>query len=182
MYSIHVLRVASVTYSIDSFVDLASSYCSLIEHSDEYSTEDFMTRVREILPLLYHRGLGLPELEITDQDIDGAISHDEWSEMFTSLQRKLGINDHYWEVYDPLKTDHDDPVAACLSDDLADIWRDLKDGLSHWTDCSAKARQQIVWNWHFSFHCHWSDHLVDALRVINRQLEHYGTREGDNDT
>ena len=170
-----------MTHSIESFVDLASSYCSLIEHHAEYSTEDFVTRVREILPLLYHRALTLPELETTDQDIDREISHDEWSDMFASLQRKLGINDLYWEIYDPLKTDHDDPVAASLSDDLADIWRDLKDGLSHWADCSDTMRQQIIWNWHFSFHSHWSDHVVDALRAINWLLEHYGIRDANND-
>ncbi|HEY2412702.1 MAG TPA: DUF5063 domain-containing protein [Pirellulaceae bacterium] len=167
--------------AVDSFADLASSYCSLIEHHEEYSTESFVGRIREILPMLYYQALKLPDVESTDEEIRREISHEEWSRMFASLQRKLGVNDLYWEIYDPIKTDLDKPVAASLSDDLADIWRDLKDGLSNWSDGSPTTRQQIVWNWHFSFHHHWSDHVVDALRAINWIVEFYGVRDDEND-
>ncbi|TWT56291.1 DUF5063 domain-containing protein [Allorhodopirellula solitaria] len=172
---------ANLTQQIDSFAVLASSYCTLIEQHDTYTTEEFITRTRAILPQLYHCALGLPDIETTDEDVARNISHDEWSVMFTSLQRKLGINDHYWEIYDPLELDHDQPVAASLSDDLADIWRDLKTGLPSWADCSDTIRKQIVWDWHFSFHHHWSDHAVDALRAINWIAEHYGVRDAEKD-
>jgi hypothetical protein len=169
-----------VTSSIDSFAELASSYCSLIEQHREYPTEVFVGRIREILPLLYHQALKLPDVETTDEEIHREISHEEWSRMFASLQHKLGVNDRYWEIYDPLKTEHDEAVAASLSDDLADIWRDLKDGLLHWSDGNLATRQQIVWDWHFSFHHHWSDHAVDALRAINWIVECYGVRDDEN--
>ncbi len=171
-----------MTNSIDSFADLASSYCSLIEQHEEYSTEIFVRRIRVVLPLLYYHALKLPDVESTDEEIQREIGHEEWSRMFASLQRKLGVNDLYWEIYDPLKTEHDEAVAASLSDDLADIWRDLKDGLLNWSDSSPAIRQEIVWNWHFTFHHHWSDHVVDALRAINWIVECYGVRNDENDT
>ncbi len=168
-----------MTQLIDSFAELASSYCTLIEQHGEYSTEEFIARAREILPLLYHHALRLPDIETTDGEFEGQIGHDEWVKMFANLQRKLENNDYYWKIYDPLQTDHDDPVAASLSDDLADIWRDLKPGISHWTNCSDTMRKHIVWDWRFSFHHHWSDHAVDALRAINWIVEHYGIRESE---
>lgn len=159
---------------------LASTYCSLIEPHNTHSNEDFITRIREILPVLYHHALQLPDMDTTDEEVGREVSHDEWSGMFASLQHKLGINDRYWAVFNPLKSDCDDPVIGSLSDDLADIWRDLKTGVSHWSDCSDAMRHQIVWDWHFSFHSHWSNHLVGALHAINWITECYGIREPDN--
>lgn len=170
-----------MTHSIDTFAKLAASYCTLIEQHGDYTTEEFVSRVRDILPQLYHHASRLPDTETTDEELDRDISHDEWSAMFGSLQRKLGVNDHYWEIYDPLKLEHDDPVAASLSDDLADIWRDLRVGVTRWNDCADTIRRQIVWDWHFSFHHHWSDHAVDALRAINWITEHYGIRDAQDD-
>ncbi len=166
---------------IDSFAELAASYCTLIERHGDYTTEDFIARIRDILPQLYHNALRLPDTETTDEELDGDISHDEWSAMFGSLRRKLGINDHYWEIYDPLKLEHDDPVAGSLSDDLADIWRDLRLGVTRWADSSDKMKKEIVWEWRFSFHQHWSNHAVDALRAINWIAECYGVRDTQND-
>ena len=162
---------------IDSFAELATSYCTLIDKHGDYSAEELITRVRDFLPLLYYRALQLPQVESVDEEPDQAISHDEWSALFNSLKQKLGVNDHYWAIYAPIKLEHDIPIAASLSDDLADIWRDLKDGASRWTEASEGIRDQIVWSWHFSFHYHWSDHAVDALRAIHWLSEHYGIRE-----
>jgi hypothetical protein len=164
--------------AIDSFAELGSSYCLLIDQHEEYSTEAFVGRIREILPLLYYQALKLPDVESTDDEFQREISHEEWSQMFARLQRKLGGNDLYWVIYDSMKTDLDKPVAASLSDDLADIWRDLKNGLKQWSDGSPAMRQEIVWNWRFSFHHHWSNHAVDALRTINWIVEWYGVRDG----
>ena len=93
-----------MTHSIDSFAELAASYCTLIERHGDYTTEEFIGHVRDILPQLYHRALRLPDTETTDEELDRDISHDDWSEMFGSLQNKLGVNDHYWEIYDPLNS------------------------------------------------------------------------------
>ena len=168
-----------MTNSIDSFAELAALYCSLVEHHDDYSTEAFVGRVRELLPLLYYRALKLPEVETTDEEIDREISHEEWSRMFGSLLHKLGSNDFYWKIYDPLKMEHGEAVAASLSDDLADIWRDLKHGILRWPTTDTTTRQEIVWDWRFSFHHHWSNHIVDALRAINWIVECYGIRDGE---
>lgn len=166
-----------MTHSLHLFAEIAAAYCALIERHHEYTAAEFVAQLRDILPQLYYRALKLPDIDATDEKIDRDVSHEEWTTMHRSLQRKLGINDHYWEVYDPLKLEYDEPVAASLSDDLADIWRDLTAGVSLWGDCSDAMQKQIVWDWHFSFHYHWSDHAVDALRAIHWIAEHYGVRE-----
>ena len=118
----------------------------------------------------------LPDTEATDEEFDDDISHDEWSAMSDRLRRELGINDHYWKIHDPLRLEHDDPVAGSLSYVLANIWPDLRRGIARWADCSDEMQKEIVWEWRFSFHQYWSHHVVDALRAINWIAECYGVR------
>lgn len=155
---------------IKNFVDVAGTYCSLIENHGDVSVDVLCERLQELLPLLYYHAVQLPEPESmypTSRDI----SHREWKSLFDELREKFGDGDSYWCVYNPLKLGKNDPLRSGLSDDLADIWRDLKNGVIEWQHASQESRRQIVYSWHFSFHSHWSDHVVDALRTINRIVE-----------
>ncbi|MFN0017905.1 MAG: DUF5063 domain-containing protein [Pirellulaceae bacterium] len=163
--------------SIDEFVATAAEYCSLIEGHQQYSPRDFLAKVRELLPVLYYRALRLPEVESSHDMNHRDITTEQWGQMFVQLQEFLGPQDQYWEIFDPIKKAVDDPNLCSLSDDLADIWRDLKNGLMHWDGVSGSS--DIVWEWHFSFHGHWSDHAVDALRTINWLTEYYDVGETD---
>ena len=44
-----------MSQSIEAFVEIAKSYCELIEGHADYSNEEFLAHVREILPLLYYQ-------------------------------------------------------------------------------------------------------------------------------
>ena len=162
---------------IDEFVETAGHYCSLIEGHRQYPVREFLKRVRKLLPVLYSQALRLPDVESTHDKNYRDITHEQWREMFDRLREFLGPLDQYWVIFDPIMKDVEDPVVSSLSDDLADIWRDLRNGLMHWD--SVAGSPDIVWEWHFSFHGHWSDHAVDALRSINWLTEYYDVGETD---
>lgn len=170
-------RTPSEKQLIDEFVETAGQYCSLIEGHPQYPVREFLKRVRELLPVLYARALRLPDFASTHKSSYRDITHEQWREMFDRLREFLGPHDQYCEIYDPIKKDVEAAVVSSLSDDLADIWRDLKNGLMHWDSVSGST--DIVWEWHFSFHGHWSDHAVDALRAINWLVEDYDVSKTD---
>ena len=73
--------------------------------------------------------------------------------------------DSYSEVFDPYDREDHEPVVGSLSDDLLDVYRDIRGGLWSWeTDATANA----IWEWRFSFDTHWGDHAADALRALHR--------------
>lgn len=74
----------------------------------------------------------------------------------------------YWEVFDPYEQDK--PVTGALDDDLADIYRDLKEGLLVSSGIGAADIEEATWHWRFLFLTHWGDHLTDALRALHRVL------------
>lgn len=54
--------------------------------------------------------------------------------------------------------------AGDLSDDLLDIYRDVKRGLELW---SGGHRATAVWHWRLLLQSHWGTHAVGALRALH---------------
>ena len=76
--------------------------------------------------------------------------------------------DRYWQVFDP--TEDDEAVFGTLADDIADIYRDLKEGLVL-IEAHEVPPEDIIWNWRFSFYSHWGKHAMDALLTVHFRLQ-----------
>lgn len=72
--------------------------------------------------------------------------------------------DLYWEVFDP-QYDHEDhePVVGSLSDDVLDVYRDIRGGLWSW---EKNEPANAIWEWRFSFDAHWGDHAARWMRFV----------------
>ena len=150
----------------DHFAEVARRYCSWVE-GELGDRDDEMRRVRLLLAELHLAAAELPDLGI-GKNIDAvSISHDEWSQFFKKFGA-LPVNS-YFDVFNPLQ--EEEPVINSLADDLADIYRDLKAGLSLF---EAKHPIDAAWEWRFSFQTHWGQHLVAAQRVIHEYLADEG--------
>jgi len=73
----------------------------------------------------------------------------------------------YWEVFDPILTPCDEPVAGAIADDLGDIYRDVARGLVLF---ESGRRDEALWEWGFSFQTHWGEHATGALRALHAYL------------
>ena len=171
--------VLSLTPSEESagkqFAQSATEVCRLIENRAQWSGAAFVRRLLEVLLPLYVSATAIPAVEPgDDEDESSRVSHEEWSALFGALGEHLGSYAHYWEIYDPITLEPDDPVAGNLADDLADIYRDLQDGLQSWQHWEAEKRRNALWQWRFGFESHWGAHAADALRAVHWLLyEHH---------
>ena len=164
----------SSTSVVATFAQSASQFCELVEQCDRYESGDFFHRVRMVLPLLYHQAMQLPETSGDSQTLNRTLTHEEWCRILSSLSTKLGECDTYWVIFAPTQLEPESPVCGSLNDDIADIYRDLKNGLIHWAAGDEKLRESVVWEWKFSFETHWSHHLVNALRVMTWLVHNRG--------
>ncbi len=148
--------------AIDRFAEVARCYCAWAE-GELGDPNDEMRRVRLLLAELHLAALELPDLGI-GKNIDAvSLSHDEWSRFY----EKFGCLPvtSYFDVFNPLQDE--EPVTNSLADDLADIYRDLKGGLSLF---EANHPIDAAWTWRFSFQTHWGQHLVGGQRAIHEYL------------
>lgn len=160
--------------AVSHFAKSAQEFCSLLEKSASISDKEFVQQAAYLLATLYAAGLSLPTLDNGPEEQQASIedtSFEHTSEIERQTGQKLGKHNLYWEFYDPY--DQSNPLTTTLSDDLSDIYRNIKPGLIAYQKGTARSVSAAVWEWKFHFIIHWSDHAVDALRAIHRIVSPY---------
>ena len=144
---------------IKNFADLAYEYCSWAENLADPSDDD-LKRAHRLLCELQLNALSLPDLD--SEDTNDQLTKEDWMDVRTRFQ-KFNI-DQYWKVFDVF-ADSEGPVLCTISDDLADIYRDLKEGLILFDRGKVN---EAVWEWRFNYFIHWGRHLTGAQSAIHQ--------------
>jgi hypothetical protein len=129
-----------------------------------------MERHALILELTIHlariceAGASLPTVELVtetaDEDEREFTDHTKkWSILLPRLQSIFGKNDPYWR-FDP--TTKEEPVQGTISDDVADIYLDLKEALAQIP--SLADANDICFALRLAFRTHSFRHAADALK------------------
>jgi Domain of unknown function (DUF5063) len=170
----------SHTEVADRFSAVANQFCSAVDFASKTDRTDLLLQIYRILPKLIDEAISLPDLRLSDigNGVEGGSEPaypvsvrqgvQEWSQLYNSLKEKLGDWDLYWQVFDPCADDK--AIAGTLADDIADIYRDLKEGLVLWETRQART-EDIVWTWRLLFYSHWGKHAMDALLTIHFRLQ-----------
>jgi hypothetical protein len=149
----------------DQFAALAQDFIDLID-AGELSPAELLDRVQKILPILYRSALDLPDVDPTDEEENDRLSHEQWNQLFQGIKKKIGEWAHYQEMFDPYDFSELSPVVG----DLADIYRDLLQGMHLW---GHGRYPDAIWCWKFNFQTHWGDHALGALRAIHTIIFSY---------
>jgi hypothetical protein len=152
-----VVRAEGFSPAVAAFVCQAREFCSFVEKAGTLAVIDRTQSARQHLLELYAAAVALPSIEPPDgtKARGSPDPPQNWSGFDTF--------ETYWEIFDPY--DLQEPVAGSLSDDVLDVYRDLRRGLALW---DSHHDAGAVWEWKFHFDAHWGDHAVDALRALHR--------------
>jgi len=88
---------------------------------------------------------------------------EERFELFCRLKDLLGEDDSYWLEHD--KCDDEFDQTGSLADDFADIYFELKRGLSLY-EAGENNSQDALRMWQTGYFLHWGQHIVDAERHL----------------
>jgi hypothetical protein len=161
---------------VDVFVESARAYCSLIERRAEVSRSELLSRAQALLADLHARASSLPSPKSGESPTYRKIGNEEWWQLFESLRNQLREYDSFW-VANPESDVPSAPGESSLADDLADVYRELKNGLIAWDSTEPTLRADAVWEWQFGFEVHWGDHALKAMRAIHRIRSEPGAHE-----
>lgn len=139
-----------VNDQVAGFVAEARRYCTLIENEGGGGPSAFEKECLTVLLRLYQQILLLPSADPSEPELPERISHDEWQTVQARTVQRTE-HDQYWEVYEPFADKKPDPIRGSISDDLADIWRDIKMGLSIFDSRGPNCMKDAVRHWRFSF-------------------------------
>lgn len=172
-----------------AFARVAEEFCHLVEERDRGSRREFIHALHRVLPELYGSGLRLPSTRILwdegpdsdDNDCDSAlptggaadVEGADWAQLERSLAEIFGERNLYREISDPfISADEEAEVLGSLSDDIADVYRDLKLGLVAWHRGETGA---ALWEWRFGLESHWGDHVTGAIRALHARAAWWDT-------
>ena len=148
---------------IDDFARTAQEFCVWVGKPGKDSHQALI-EVQRHVARLHAAALDLPAVHWPSYEVDDVedISNSELSKVERRLS-KLPLN-HYWELFDPLTNKPEDPVCGSLSDDLADIWRDISPPLRLY---DSGEKRKAASQWRFAFETHWGEHSTSALRAMH---------------
>jgi len=123
-------RLMDFDSQVLAFSKDAQAYCDFIDGMSEGKPSDCYSNLLRLLSNLAVSGFKLPNA-MPDQDVDDddhELSHDEWVKIASSISDAISkeaavLVERYSDNEDQLTR------ASMLFDDLADIYRDLKNGL-----------------------------------------------------
>lgn len=159
--------MASTDAPRSMFCEAAAAFCDWARNDAMGADANEARIALRLLVDLYAAALRLPASPPCGEDVEAVeMSQGEWKQLIARMG-SLPFS-YYGVVYEPHAVPLGDPVMGHLADDLADIYRDIKDGLSLWT---AGYQVEAVWHWKFQFRYHWGRHAADAIRALHVWLE-----------
>ena len=173
-----------IVYSkkVIEFITVAAETCLFLEHASEFSKTDFVQKSVKLLPLLY---LDASMLDIPDPVFDDIperfVGEEDYQYVRQQVEQLLGTDDSYLEVFHPDMALSDTPIAAFVSENVADIYQELKDFAANYQLGDIDIMNDALVACLEAFGEHWGQKLLNALRALHalRFSEGFGTDETD---
>ena len=150
------------------FMTVAAQVCLFLEHAEEHERADFIDKILCLLPLLY---LKARLLHRPEQQLDGYpqqfVTEDDYNSIRESVAHLLGSDDAYLEVYMEDMRFSDEPITAYISEDLADIYQELKDLAFNYQTADERVMNDALLACLEAFEQHWGQKVVNVLRPLH---------------
>lgn len=151
-------------------VTVSAEYCVYLEKLRETGTEreDFLKKITMVLPLIYVKASLLPELEEQGlDDLQEIVTEDDYEEVRQAVWNLLRADDEYLEVFTPDMQYSDGPMMATISEDLADIYQDLKNFVAAFAEQNEITMNDAIVKVKENFATYWGQKLVNAMRALH---------------
>lgn len=153
--------------SVIDLIKVANEYCIYLENAEKLSKEEITPFIQRIIPLLYLKGSLLPEIHVDDTEANERfVTGEEWERMFSSLRELLMDLDEYW-LLDYNSPDQNEAIKASLSENLVDIYQDLKDFIMLYQKPSRSSKQNAARDCKHLFETHWGEKAIQLLAWVH---------------
>lgn len=153
-----------------AFIGLCNEYCMTIEGAGETERNGFVDTMLRLLPRIYISASDLNVTLLADEEpyIDNILDEDYYDSLRRNIEGIMGEDDTYLEVFEEDMKYSDTPVAASVSEGLADIFQVLYNFLNSIRDTTDDVVQLALLGVRDDFRSYWSATLCNVLRALNR--------------
>jgi hypothetical protein len=157
--------------NVIEFVAVANEFCKYAEHAGELKGDELLKILQRILPLMYLKASLLPKLEPFFEDgNEKFVTENDWIRIHDNLREKFGTADDYREVFDDKAKETDEAVVSSISENMSDIYQDIKDFLLLYQTGTTEVMNDAIWECRLNFENFWGQKLVNSMRAIHSFL------------
>ena len=154
--------------NVVEFVTVAAEFCKFLEQAEGMKRATFVDTSLKILPLLYLKASMMPKCEMMGEDMpENFVTEETYEIARMNLAGILAEKDDYLDVFVSDMKYSDQPITKYISEDLADIYQDIKDfifvfqlGLNETMNDALAICQE-------NFALYWGQKLVNTLRALH---------------
>ena len=160
-------------------VTVAVQFCAYLESAEQRQPREFVDTMLRFLPLLYLKGTLLPEADMSDDEVDlqDYVTEENYDIVRTNIALLMGANDDFLEVFMEDMKYSDTPILSTVSENLADIYQDLKNFVFSYRQDDEAVKQEAVAQVKENFEHYWGQRCANVLRALHDVR--YETAEGD---
>ncbi len=160
------------------FVTVAAEFCAFVERANEHSRKEFTGTMLKLLPLLYIKAQMLPDDEpISDEGTETFVTEETYEVVRLTMAELFAQYDTYLDVFVAEMKYSDTPVTKSISEDLADIYQDVKNFVTQFQIGINETMHDAILECREHFRMYWGQTLVNTLRALH-ELE-YNTPDDD---
>jgi hypothetical protein len=163
-------KIESPIYERDTleFVTVALEYCSLVEAVGRFAILEFVDKATKMLPLLYLKAALLPDVLPDDEaELEYTLTEDMYESVRSQIANLLGEHDTYLETFHPDMPYSDSPIAAFVSESLADVYQDVGNFVSLFRQGNEEIMRNALAVCIVNFREYWGQQLVNALKALH---------------
>ncbi len=164
-------QLKEIVYSRDTieFVTVAVQYCGYFESFEDVNQAELIDKLTKLLPLLYLKAALVPETDIINEEEEPEITVTEgdYNYISSKLYDVFQNNDAYLEVFLQDMKYSDTPITASISEDLSDIYQDLKNFITVFERGVTDNMNDALYFCIENFKSYWGQKLVNVLRALH---------------
>lgn len=159
----------SINNNALAFIALCNEYCQALERAREADRDNFVASMLRLLPRIYISASD-PKIDsvLEDAYIDGKLEEDYYDAIRRGVENLLGPDDTYLEVFEEDMKYSDTPIAASISEGLADIFQVFYNFLETVKDVPEELVILGLIAVKEDFEVYWSRILCNVLRALNQ--------------
>jgi hypothetical protein len=153
------------------FAKASAEYCLALENCRQTQPRDFVKRMLSVLPYIYVNAEALLET-VFDNGLaaDTQVTEEDYNYIRLAVYDLLGQYDEYLDVFMEDMKYSDRPILRTISEDLADIYQDLRNFLAVYREgiegLSEAALNDVIEN----FKHDWGQKCVNVMRPLHDVL------------
>ena len=146
---------------------VANQYCTFVEKNHLFEQQDALDYLLKIIPLLYIKGVLIPEMEIEDnRAYNRFVTEEEYEINYLNFKDKFDkIN--YFEAFNTLNNEIETYDLAELT---IDVYQDMKDFLILFQKNTFSAQETALWACRQNFYERWGRHISLLLPYLHQVL------------